>query len=496
MRLTKPNGITRRRSIFLGVLASVMMILMSCNNEPTQSTALIPDDAALVMRLQLQQALADDDGSLMAESIKRLLRQCGMSRPLRRQVEKLIDNPQRTGIDMQQPLYFFTSLSGERAMVGTVSSRSKLLSVVNSIARDEHLDHQVTTTDEDLSMLDADSIVCLFTDDWFYIGRTDDANATADDVSRRAGGASSCNVELLNGSDDAVVLLLVTGMGLQEAVDLGTIGDAMPVDVDLAEASLLFSLTTQKGEATLTARLCPDSDPWRQFISDTDDMMLPVDRQQARYLSDRGLALLAHTDVQALHDVAEALAHATHADDEGTLQTIDNIFQSFKGSLQADIYALEQPGCRMNLYISSRDTTMARLVRELVLSDDSTLTLAPHQYVFPLDTIAARKATFGFSEGYTYLVTDSTPAFTTAASRMSADGIQGHGVYARMNGSMLSTMSTDSLGNVGRETVRLLGTTCRYVEAFYQQGGTIVVRFHTNEANHSALAVWLSNVEI
>lgn len=475
------------------LVALVTVLLLSCRNETTPPTSLIPSDAMVVARLRLPLALADDaDGPMVAEGIKHLLRQRqGMSRRVRRQVEKLIDSPERTGIDTQQPFYFFTTPSGERAMVGTVNDRSKLQSVLNSIARDEQLDSRVTTADGISLLAATDSLACLFTDDWFYIGHTDNADAMAAVLSRRADGADGCSLDAFDHAEgaDAAVQLLITGVGLQAALDLGTIGEALPEGLDLSDVSLLLSLASQKGRATLTARLCTDNDQWQQFIGDADDMLKPIDKRQARLMSDRGLVVLAHLDARRLNDAAQSLAHAAHADDEGTLLTINNICKSFQGVLSADFYALDS--CRMNFYMASSDTTLAHLVRELVLSDDSTTTISPHQYVFPLDTAALRSAHFGFSDGHTYLVTDSIPPFTLPASPLSPGNVSGRGLYVWMNSALLASVPSDSLSEAGRETLHLLGTTCRHIEASYQGAGVTVLHFVTADTSHSALALWL-----
>jgi hypothetical protein len=67
-------------------------------------------------------------------------------------------------------------------------------------------------------------------------------------------------------------------------------------------------------------------------------------------------------------------------------------------------------------YMATTDTFLTHLVRELVLSDDSTLTLAPSQYAFDLDSLSQPSSFFGRDRGYTYLVTGGRQPFTVPIS--------------------------------------------------------------------------------
>lgn len=492
-----------RKGLLTAVL-SAMVLLTACNDHPSDSTALIPDDVNVVVRLCLPQAMANDASELQ-ESLSRLMRKQDMSRGLRKQVERLLANSERVGISTADPLFFFTTPTKEVAVVGTVSSRSTLTNTLNEVAADEQLD--MVWKESGFSLFQRDSIVCLFNDDSFYIGLSDDISQTASRLADRLDNGTSLTDEewfTTLCAQQGAMQLLITGEGLATICDPGTLGDALPEDVAIDGVNLMLSVDMQQREAVITTTWMPTTEAWQQFIDDTDDMVRPIGRRQADYISSRGMSLFLNTDGQQLYNVLEAVARAANAANEGTLQQLRTICNSLQGSMQADIYAL-RPSLKMNAFLATRDSALAYMVRELVLNDDSTITVEPYQWAlrgdpyvdsglsyFSDDSIPIR-ARFGFSNGYTYLVTDGTQPFALPDAPFPPDSIKGKGFYAWAQGRFLAAMADSSDAQQQSTAARCLSA-FSHIEAFYQGRGVLVVRMATAEGRHSPLAAILEEL--
>lgn len=494
----------KNRNCLLTAVLTALLLLTACNDHPTGSTALISSDANMVVRICLPQAMAYDAQELQ-ESLSRLMRKQDMSRGLRKQMERLLTNSERVGISTTEPFFFFTTSSKEAAVVGTVSNRLNLTNALNELADDEQL--SAVWQESGFSLFQRDSIVCIFNDDSFYIGYSDDISLTARRLADMLDDGTSLTIEdwfTTMCAQQGAMQLLITGDGLATICDLGTLGDALPEDVEIDGVNLLFNVELKRGEATITTTWLPISEAWKQFIDDTDDMTRPIGRRQADYVTSRGMSLFLNTDGQQLYNMLEAVARAANAADEGTLQQLRTICNSLQGSMQADIYAL-RPSLKMNAFLATRDSAVACMVRELVLNDDSTRAVEPYQWVligdpyrdtglsyFSDDSIPIR-ARFGFSNGYTYLVTDGTQPFALPDAPFPPDSIKGKGFYAWAQGRFLAAMADSSDAQQQSTAARCLSA-LSHAEAFYQGRGVMVVRMATAEGRLSPLAAILEEL--
>jgi hypothetical protein len=407
-------------------LAAIAVLLVSCSGPTDDSAAvIIPEEATVVARFIPARVMAHDANDVK-EAVSALMRRNDASRPLRRLIDKLLDGPLQVGVSADMPVYYYSTLSGEWAVVGSVDSRRRLNNALGRLVADEHL--QEIVQQGGFSMLQRDSILLLFNDNYFYLGKPNaEPETTASSLSRRAddglpwGGNSL--FDILN-SKEGDIQLVVAGAGLAAACNLGTIGEALPNDTDLSHLDLLADVSLAQGEATITVTLLPQSNGWQEFISKADEASLPLEGSQARFmprfytvlhgpsLPADGLTLLVNTNGTSLYDALESLARAAHAADEGTLSKLRSVCDEVRGTMEAN-FSRDGSVCA---YMATTDTFLTHLVRELVLSDDSTLTLAPSQYAFDLDSLSQPSSFFGRDRGYTYLVTGGRQPFTVPLS--------------------------------------------------------------------------------
>lgn len=417
-------------------LSLLTSLLTSCST-PADDTAavLIPEDAAVVARFSPADVLRQD-ASDVRETVSSLMRRRDAGRSLRRLVEKLLSGPLQVGISNDMPVYYYSTLDGEWGLTGSVDSRRKLSNAFTRLASDESL--PAIEEHGSFNVLRRDSVLILFSEQFFYLCRTGTApDALASILEDRvdngkAWGGNPLFDHLISMEGD--IQLLVTGKALAAACNLGTISRALPDDTALANLDLLADVSLAQGEATIAVTLLPQSDGWQEFISRGDGAALPLKTSQARFMPADGLTLLVNTDGAALYDALASIARASNAADEGTLSQLRGVCGEVSGTMEANI----SPDGSLCAYMATTDTFLTHLVRELVLSDDSTITMAPAQYAFDLDTLSRPSSFFGRDHGQTYLATGGRQPFSPPSPALSESLVKGRGFYLNAEGSYFS----------------------------------------------------------
>lgn len=410
--------------------------LFSCSGPTDESAAvLIPEEAAVVVRFSPVSVLQQDANDVK-EAVSNLMRRNDSGRSLRRLVEKILSDPLQVGICTDMPVYYYSTLDGEWGVTGSVDSRRKLSNALTRLASDESL--PAIEQHGDFNVLQRDSVKILFNDQFFYVCRTEEspdalASTLEDRVDDGQPWAGNSLFDELS-SKEGAIQLLVTGRALAAACNLGTIGEALPDDTGLTNLDLLADVSLAQGEATITVTLLPQSDGWQEFISNIEGAVLPLQPTLARLMPANGLTVLVNAKGSSLYDALESLARVSNAADEGTLSKLRSVCGEVSGTMQAN-FSRDGSVCA---YMATTDTVLTHLVRELVLSDDSTLTLAPAQYAFDLDTLSQPASFFGRDRGQTYLVTGGRQPFFAPSPALSESLVKGRGIYLCAEGTYFS----------------------------------------------------------
>ena len=134
----------------LSVLAVLIVFMASCSKQADYTNA-IPADASAVASINLKSlidksGLKDKENEAAKQKIIEALKG-GINAASFQQIEKVINNPKESGIDIEAPIYYFTSPSFPyTSLLGKVTDRDKLEASLEVMVK-EQLCQPVETSD-------------------------------------------------------------------------------------------------------------------------------------------------------------------------------------------------------------------------------------------------------------------------------------------------------------------------------------------------------------
>ena len=286
------------------VLLLIVVGVCSCGSSPEYGK-IIPKDAFFVMSLNIQDAVERcelGEATVLKEQIDKSLSHAKLPQVTREQLQEIMEDPRKTGIDFSEPVIFFSAESFPKrfGLVGAVADQDDLEDFFQVLYK-EGVCTPVLETDG-LRYTQVKDLVFAFNQEWFFA--TDLRGKQTADVLEEIRSLEKLPVEQTLQSSEVFEDLL-TRPGFMHTLYLGSgidlLADEMhlseakrqqlfPKELNLEEFGFVFDFDLQKGEARLVSEMLPLSGKAEQWLDEkTAPFSEPVEGTLVNYLSEDAL---------------------------------------------------------------------------------------------------------------------------------------------------------------------------------------------------------------
>ena len=203
-------------------LLAAVLVLASCSKKESVATRLIPENAIVVGRLDVKQTIDKsglDANSRLLKKLKSAMSDTDMSEEMREKMMDIVLNPNQSGIDFDQPVFFYFTGNEDNmgGLVGTVDNKGKLTDLINQIASESGSEDEVEEEDGVCRVGE----MMVFNDDWFFIGDVnDDMIETLKEMAESGEGSMAEDESMAKLCEQpGVFSMLVSGKGLGQIDD-------------------------------------------------------------------------------------------------------------------------------------------------------------------------------------------------------------------------------------------------------------------------------------
>lgn len=287
----------------------VAVLLASCSKSVPDYAKLIPEDAGMVIRIDIKQISKKsgfgDNDKLKAKIEKALKQQ--LDGKIKDKFMAILDNPAEAGLDLRDPVFIYINTEADEVgMVGAVYKAEKFEDLINVIANEGGLEKVKKTGDQYYTFYN--DVLLTFTDDWFYFGpiRDDDAQKTAKAVAKsyESGKKSIVDNEGFQQmcEKEGILQLFILGNWLYEHSEAIGMGHECPeycepldeddepmtcyidpfnyfndvkemFEIDINDLAAILDTKIDKGEASMSVELAAVNDKGKKQMDDIDKML-------------------------------------------------------------------------------------------------------------------------------------------------------------------------------------------------------------------------------
>ena len=179
-----------KKVFYLPLLVAVLVLSSCCKTVPS-FTKLIPEEADIVLRLDVRQ-MSKKTGFTKNDEMKDKAREFiknEFSGKFKEKMLAILDDPAEAGLDLRDPVFVYNATESKAesfGVVGAVWKANRFTELLNAIAQ-EWGEEKVHTGDVNYVTLQG-MLIC-YTDDWFFITSFNedwqDAKAVARDIAKR-----------------------------------------------------------------------------------------------------------------------------------------------------------------------------------------------------------------------------------------------------------------------------------------------------------------------
>ena len=509
----------KKMLVMLTVLVT-MLAVSSCSKK-TDSQSLVPEDAAIVMRLDLLQ-LGQKSGlsggeSTFVKQLKKQLRNAGIGREIREKLEEIIDEPSQSGIDLTDPFFLYASLDKrgdpkEVGFIGTIASESKLTDLLNAI-NEEVDDFPEVESEDGMKYIDLMGASLIYNDSWFFMGRLEgdisDQVATLKDRTDGKGSLSGNEAYERLCEKEGLAQMLIMMSGFSEVRDFKDAAQMLPDGLDFDGLAGLIDFAMDNGEATLTSEYICLTDEWKEQMDKFDDMLGPLDGALVKYVSGKGLSAFANIDLTKYLDSMKGFLESQGIDDE-TMKQIKSLTSSIKGDMVFDLRAVNDGMPVMCGYMSTKNGDIIALLEANSEENDDFVKVGDHVFAIPfsydyedvydsqgnwIDWERKPKAymTLGYLNNVTFMATGDIEPLEKPAHSFNRSDIKGKGLYMNFNFDFLNDVAQQT-DNSNAKVMREVAKVLDYAE-LYVDGDKGVFRLVTHETDETPLQTLISYLE-
>ena len=132
-----------KKSLFprLALMAVVVALVSACSQKKQEYTDVIPANAHTVVSINLKSladkaGLNDKENKEVQEKLTNALKS-GMNAATFQQVEMIMKDPKKSGIDVSEPLYIFTTETFPTTIIAKVSSEDDLHALLETLEKEK-----------------------------------------------------------------------------------------------------------------------------------------------------------------------------------------------------------------------------------------------------------------------------------------------------------------------------------------------------------------------
>ena len=496
-------------------LLAAVLVLASCSKKESVATRLIPENAIVVGRLDVKQTIDKsglDANSRLLKKLKSAMSDTDMSDEIREKMMDIVLNPNQSGIDFDQPVFFFFTGDNDNmgGFVGTIDNKGKLTDLINQIASESGSDDEVEEEDGVCRVGE----MMVYTDDWFFIGDVnDDMIETLKEMAESGEGSMAEDESMAKLCEQpGVFSMLVSGKGLAQVGDrdLRQALQQLPEGLDISDMAAITDLQLNDGEMLFTGMFVPLNDEWQEYMEKTDRYAHEIDDTFTDYVSDKGLALFMNFEMNEFWKNIEKAMTANGMDDPEVKEVAKQIFDSLDGCLALDFSGFNGEKPAVSLFAKTNNDYIVETMSNAMEGDDLTSTgnntFRLVEYDYDWDAYFNSDATeltrtvsayldFGKKDDITYLYYNAQPQeLRTVSSTFPTRELKGKGFYARFNAKMLKNLDEDTFGESAVMICNQVANFINYAEAYYEGEGKSLFRIVTNDEDQTPLASLLDMI--
>ena len=499
-----------------------VLMLASCSKE--QGARLIPDDAFVVIRLNVMKTMESTgmkgDDTSMKTQIEKLIKSAGLEKEVREKLMELIDDPTSSGIDFTEPVYLYLSGGGrdgfEGGVTGTTASKGDLADIVKMLG---DMNDDITLEDYksdgvQYARIDRGTVL-IFNSDWFFIGpidRSEDwedaAESTIEDLLERASGNNNIGEHPAFQQmceRKGLMQVGIFGSGIENMPIPSEVTSSLPDDCELKDVAGIMDLAINNGEIVMECEGMPMSEAWEKQWNLLD--YKEIEKSQAKYADADGALAIVNIDPKGIFDYVKAFARnaGVRTRDLERLDELKPIFNAFTGKGMVAVNNWdENDGPEIVAYVGTKNTKLLdQLVGE---GSDDVMSVGNNEYRIPIDydydyndsigdwvMTATKFMQAGWKNDQTYFLmnTDDEP-FTTP--RKAFTDVKGIGAYARTSGRLLgdavSTIDYD-MDQAGQFCADIVD----YIELYMESPTKYVFRIATKKKDKSPIVAIIDYVK-
>ena len=445
------------------VAAIAVMMLASCSKAP-ESVKLLPEDTAIIVRLDVKKMIDKSnaaDNKELKEKLGGMLKGESMGADLRQQLEKILDDPAKAGIDLREPLYVSFGMDRHNVayekstLVGTILDSGDFETLLAAVGKE---DGKAVQEKNGVKYIEDDGIVIAFNDESFTIAPIGQG-VTLDDVLARFG--DKANNALADNENFAkmqeqggIVQVLMTGDAFVALYD-DQVKKMLPEGADPKDMSMLMDLDTSKGKATLKGTVLTKSEAWKKYMEQGDDLMDDIDGDAVKYVSKEGFALFANIDGAKLYEViSKSEALGKQMDGETSAQA-KRILESIDGDIAIGVGNMggNQMMPAVTAYIKTKNQMLVDEAKKNGLDRMGDLSI-------------------GYDKGFTYvLMGEQKTAFAEPATPIASSDIKGKHFYAYMDFQAIADVAGMFAGRSAQREVESVSDLLKTLEIGYEGDG-------------------------
>ncbi len=498
--------------VVLSFAALMLLMLASCSKQQGAAT-LIPDDAFIVMRLDVMQGMEKSglkgDNSDMKKWIEEQIKEAGLDKELSDKMLQILDDPTKSGIDFTEPAFIYVSTDfGKKVEGGFVANMASESDLTNLLKTLEDMDFPGVEKKDGVNYVElGDETAIIYCDDWFFGGATDDVTETIATLKERASGKGS-----LSGNKALEVMCNKTGVAqiLFQLSAFNNIKDrdtkmalmmaekALPEGVKLEDMASVTDFQLNKGETLITTEGVMLSSKAQEYFEENLKMLKPIVKEQAKFISDKALSLFVNLDMKKFEEYIEKMKDIYEIDDED-MEDVKKVFGTLDGTLALDLYGISDNGPMLSAYLGTKDNSLLSEAKEEMFNGEAK-EVAADEYLVPTDYdydwdaddnfVMTPKAwgVMGFKDGLTYFSGEAENAFKAPATEYPFGNVKGCGFFARFNFSIFK----DYLKNVedddeARMVMQAVGDIFDYAELYADKDGKGIFRIANKDNNKTLI---------
>lgn len=375
-----------KKSIFLKLLplACIVMMLASCNKVPKYAK-MIPDDASVVVRLDVKKASEHSkiaDKKEVKDKIVKALKDADMGRSARDKMEEILDDPTKSGVDFSDPVMLYAANDGDNdnvGLLGSVKDKEDFTDFLNTLSKEGDGDGVEDAKKEFSYVMIGSRTGIFYNKDFFLLTDiTDNKDKQEDDIDdiKKEFEKDNYTHSMADSPDmktmckkEGIMQILVEGKGLEEEKGVSeAFGDGFPSDVKLDDFAYLVDFNTEAGDATLTGEVISNSDAWKNYIAQYDETLGNLGTSLNNYMSSDGLCAIVNIDGDKVYDLLKDFGYTKKMNGSSDGKTFLKMLRSVNGDVVMNLsnYNVFSGNGKLDggLYISTENNSIVNDLKD------------------------------------------------------------------------------------------------------------------------------------